>query len=229
MTARFAIYFAPSPASPLGRFGIDWLGRDYASGTAVTPLRVAGIPADLQDDITADARHYGFHATLKPPFALAAGRTREELRDAMAAFARIRSPMPVLLSLQGDNGFLALRPARPAPAVNLLADDCVRDFDTFRAPSSEKELAKRRAGGLSPAQDAMLVRWGYPYVMDQFGFHMTLTRRLDRPLRDAVRAALDPHVAPFCAAPLLLDAVALFEQAGRAAPFVMTDRFAFGG
>lgn len=228
MTARFAVYFAPDPASPLGRFGIGWLGRDYVTGAAVKPLRIAGVPAALQDDITADARHYGFHATLKPPFTLAPGRTRDELRAAMAAFARTRAPIAMPLSLQGDNGFLALRPAGPAPAISALADDCVRDFDMFRAPSSDAELAKRRAGGLTPAQDAMLVRWGYPYVMDQFGLHMTLTRRLDQPLRDSVHAALAPHVASFCAKPLLLDAVALFEQADRDAPFVMTERFAFG-
>ena len=75
-------------------------------------------------------------------------------------------------------GFLALRETAPCPPLQALADACVEHLDPFRAPPSDAELARRRRANLTPRQDAMLVRWGYPYVFDTWFFHMTLTRRL---------------------------------------------------
>ena len=71
-----------------------------------------------------------------------------------------------------------LRETEPSAALQALADACVEQLDRFRAPPSDAELARRRRASLTPRQDAMLVRWGYPYVFDTWFFHMTLTRRL---------------------------------------------------
>src|SRR5262249_46661964 len=100
-------------------------------------------------------------------------------------------------------------------------------FDKFRAPPDAAELAKRRAAGLTPAQDALLERWGYPYVFDEFRFHMTLTRRLNDEEQARIEPRLLPLVAPATAGPLLIDALSLFAQADRASPFRLIRRFAF--
>ena len=76
-------------------------------------------------------------------------------------------------------GFLALTPSEPFEELDRLAADCVAAFDRFRAPAAEAELARRRRTGLSLRQEALLLRWGYPYVMDAFRFHLTLTGPLD--------------------------------------------------
>jgi putative phosphonate metabolism protein len=228
--ARFAVYFAPEPSSALARFGRRWLGRDAVTGMPEESPELPGFSAGQLARLTADARHYGFHATLKPPFALAAGSSVETLQHAIATFAaRSRPIVAPPLRLAAIGGFLALVPAQPSTELNELAADCVRAFDDFRAPPDEAELARRRTAGLTAAQEALLLCWGYPYVMEEFRFHLTLTGRLDEAERAKLVPALEPIVAPLCRRPLRVDAIALFAQRTRDEPFRQIRRFSFAG
>ena len=222
-TPRYAIYYAPAPGSALDALGRNWLGRDAVTGTAVEQPDVLGI-----GEITAEARHYGFHATLKPPFALAPGRTEAMLMVALTEFAASRRKLIAPpLKLAAISRFLALVPSTSTPELHQLADHCVARFDRFRAPPDEAELAKRRAAGLTPTQDALLQRWGYPYVFEEFRFHMTLTRRLNAEEQARIEAVLAPLVAPVTSGPLVIDALSLFAQADRTSPFRLVRRFPF--
>ncbi len=211
-------------------FGRHWLGRDVERGVDVERLTVGGIrPADLAA-ATADPRHYGFHGTLKPPFALAPGRTFEELLAAAAAFARTRPGFAIeRLELRVISGFIALVPQTKTSALDALAADCVREFDRFRAPADAAELAKRRSAPLTPRQDELLVRWGYPYVMEEFRFHLTLTGRLAEPALGTMLRALQPLTAPLCAAPVAVRDIVIFQQPGRTAPFKVLARCPLAG
>lgn len=227
---RYAVYYAPEPGSPLAELGAEWLGRDCATGAERPLPRVRGVEPERLAAITESARGYGFHATLKAPFHLKAGRGLAELEDAAAAFAAACTPVPVTLGLRSLGGFLALMMTPPDHRVLALAADVVQQLDGFRALPSEAELARRRKAGLSAQQEALLQRWGYPYVMGEFQFHMTLTSRLpDGPERAAVVAALEPLVAPVVAEPVAIDAIALFVQQSKGGPFLMARRFPFGG
>jgi len=229
-SGRYAIYFAPGPGTALARFGAEWLGYDVAAGTAATQAAAPGVDLDRLRAITAEPRHYGFHATLKPPFALAPGTDAEGLVEAIAALAAHVAPFATpSLRLARIAGFLALTLAEPCPAMQALADRCVREFDRFRAPLADTELQRRRRAGLSPRQEALLQRWGYPYVMDEFRFHMTLTARLAAEESAIVERALAPLVAPLCAAPLAVDAVSLFHQPAHDAPFRLLQRYRLSG
>jgi putative phosphonate metabolism protein len=226
---RCAIYWAPPAASPLARFGARWLGRDAETGAPLAPDPAWGDPAWLAA-VTAEPRHYGLHATLKPPFRLAEGRAGAALVDALERFAARRAPVlgpPLVLRRLGR--FLALVPDGPAPAVEALAAQVVERFDDFRAPPDNAELARRRAHRLGPAHEANLARWGYPYVMAEFRFHVTVSGALDPATLDRLERVLAPLVAPFAAAPLALAELALFEQSDGAAPFRLTRRFALAG
>lgn len=217
---RYAIYYSPDPRTALARFGRRWLGYDTENGAAVERPTLADFPAQRLADITAEPRRYGFHATLKPPFSLRAGQDRCALADAIESFAT-QQPEIVAppLALAAIAGFWALVPSLPCPALDRLAADCVRRFDPFRAPPSEDELARRRRAPLTAAQEALLVRWGYPYVMDQFRFHMTLTARLVASEASRLEAILSPLVAPLCRAELRIDAIGLFHEETPGAPF----------
>ena len=227
-TPRYAIYFAPAADSALWRFGSRWLGRDAVTGEEMKRPKVNGFSQAFLDEITAAPRFYGFHATLKPPFELADGRTVEQLQEAADAFAAKVAPFqaPPLRMMELD-GFVALRPREESPALNTLADDCVRSFDVFRRPPLADELAKRREHGLTPQQEALLTRWGYPYVMEEFRFHMTLTKRLDDRTRNAVITDLTPLIEPLYGDPLVVDAVCLYRQDHRNAPFEWVSRHTF--
>lgn len=224
---RYALYYCPPEGSDLYRFGCRWLGRDALTGNPLEQPALADISPERLAEVTHDARHYGFHGTLKPPFRLHKQATEEQLVGSLARFAAQLRPFnaPPLV-LKELSGFLALQFPRSSPEIDTLAGACVTALDRFRAPASEAELAKRRAAGLSERQEAMLVRWGYPYVMDCFRFHMTLTCRLpDEAERAAFRKALEPMVARFTAEPLRVEAVALFRQESQHAPFVLARFF----
>jgi putative phosphonate metabolism protein len=230
MAARYAVYYAPPEDSPLAAFGSGWLGREAATGELCPQPDVAGFTATEHAAITEFPRHYVFHGTLKPPFALADDTTADALLAAVEAFAADRAAFAVpVLQLAAIGRFVALVPGAPSPDLRQLAADAVRDLDRFRAPPSEAELARRRKAGLTPRQELLLQQWGYPYVMEEFRFHLTLTGPLDAATRDRAVAALDPLVAPLCRLPLPVDALAVFAQDDRAAPFREISRHALRG
>jgi putative phosphonate metabolism protein len=227
--ARLAVYFAPAPGSALAAFGRAWLGRDAERGTAVEHPRLPGLGADRLAAMTAEPRRYGFHGTLKAPFALAPGASREAAGAAADALARAWAPFDAPpLVLRSFDGFLALMPASPSPRLDALAADCVRHLDPLRAPLTEADRARRPAM-LTERQRLHLEKWGYPWVMEDFRFHLTLTTRLETDERQRVEAAVAPLVAPFAARPLRVDAICLFEQPDRDAPFVLAARYPLGG
>jgi putative phosphonate metabolism protein len=223
---RFAIYFAPPPGSELEAFGRRWLGRDHVSGEQVARPAIPGCAPDQLDAVTAFPRHYGFHATLKAPFELQPGCSAEELHRETSGFAAARRPFSCpALRVSGLSAFIALTLAEPSPEMQMLADDCVRAFERFRAPLPEDELARRRASGLTPRQDDYLVRFGYPYVFDDFHFHMTLTGPLEPPEHARMLKLLVDLAGPVTAAPLAVDAIAIYEQPDRTTPFSLTGRY----
>jgi len=230
VSGRYALYFAPRADSLLARTGAAWLGRDAATGASLPQAPIDGFAASRVQEMTKTARHYGFHATLKPPFALAEGQTAEALDAAIESFARRGAPITGLgLKVGVLDGFVALVLAADSPEVRNLAAACVRDFDAFRRPPPAEELQRRRQARLSDLEDALLRRWGYPYVMEAFRFHMTLTDRLSEADRDRVVPALQKLFGPAVTGTLTIDGLGLFHQEDRDAPFRMVRRYAFGG
>lgn len=194
--SRFAVYYMP-PEGALAEFGAQWLGWDAQAGLEVPQPEVAGLR-----EITQAPRKYGFHGTLKPPFRLAEGKTREALEHMIADLAARTAPAEgERLALTRLGRWFALTPQGDNAQIARVAAACVTELDDFRAPACEAELARRRKGGLLAAQEAHLMRWGYPYVLDQFRFHLTLTGKVAADRLDAVeaeiRAALPPLPTPF--------------------------------
>lgn len=197
---RYAVYLTPES----GRFahaGATWLGWDVTSGQPV------GSPDDA---ITKRPRKYGFHGTIKPPFHLAQGQNRDALEQAFSAFCADARPIMLQgLTLARIGGFIALVPTGDFSELADLAGHAVSDLDKFRAPPSEQDLARRRQARLTPDQDANLVKWGYPYVFDDFRFHMTLSGPLKSDLFDTVMDQAQGHFAPCLPSPFLINSLTL--------------------
>ncbi|WP_428032283.1 DUF1045 domain-containing protein [Ancylobacter sp.] len=227
-TPRYALYFAPPAQSPLWRFGSAALGYDAETGTEAAPLPLRRFDAVRWREITAEPRRYGFHGTLKAPFRLAPGRTEEELHAACARFAKERAGFACPgVTLASIGRFLALRLAAPSAALDRLAASAVADLDDFRAPMTEAEREKRLRAPLTPRQQEYLARWGYPYVLADFRFHMTLTGTLDDEERALAEAELAEHFSASGAdGPLIVREIALYRQ--EAGPFRLIARFPFG-
>jgi len=224
---RYAVYYAPAARDPLWAFGSSVLGYDAASGARVGFPDHPALRAAPLEAWTAEPRKYGFHATLKPPFALAPGVDESVLVAAAREFAATQAPFDAgPLRVAAIGAFVALKPARPAPGLSHLADSCVEAFDRFRAPASAAERARRLQSPLTPSQIENLDRWGYPYVFADFRFHMTLSGPLHEEDRALFSAAMRDLYAPLARA-LVVDGVALFKQVEPSDAFVVLERFAF--
>jgi putative phosphonate metabolism protein len=216
--SRYAIYYAPAPGSVLDRFGATMLGYDAHQGIDL-PF-TDGIAVPDWHELTQDPRKYGFHATLKAPMALAPDRREDELIAACAAFAAKPRVVPAIKPVVDTiEGFVAIIPVSPTAALEGFAADCVRDFDAFRAPLTEEDRARRNPSDLTPRQRGYLDRWGYPYVFEEFRFHMTLTGRLDAKRRGPIIAMLRQRFRDTGLRELSIDRIALFRQSGANARF----------
>ncbi|QDW37152.1 DUF1045 domain-containing protein [Bradyrhizobium sp. KBS0727] len=214
---RYAIYYAAAPDSELEQFGASLLGYDaYSSEELPFP---DGVPTDWRE-LTRDPRTYGFHATLKAPLTLATGRTENQLVAACELFADAARPVPLIKPVVDSlSGFIAVIPSEPSAELERLAADCTRAFDFFRAPLTPEDRARRHPAKLTTRQCEYLDRWGYPYVMEEFRFHMTLTGRLPAERRDNVVAMLRNRFAVIGVAALEIDRIALFRQDDAASRF----------
>ncbi|MDQ2095943.1 DUF1045 domain-containing protein [Rhodalgimonas zhirmunskyi] len=223
---RHAIYYAPEPG-PLARFGAAWLGWDADTGTPVPHPDVPGLPLPLEE-ITQTPRKYGLHGTIKPPFRLSEGLDQPRLEQAISDLCHGLSPVTLDgLALSALGSFLALTPTGDMTPLSDLAAEVVRALDPFRAPATEEELEKRRNARLSPRQEANLIRWGYPYVMEDFRFHITLTGRLPKSARKATEAALAPVLALLLPHPFKIESLCHFgeDERGR---FHLLKRYPLG-
>ena len=206
---RYAVYYLPEPGALADELA-GWLGWDVATGqNAPHPVCDWDLPA-----LTATPRKYGAHGTIKPPFRLAKGQTERGLHDALGALCASIEPVVLDgLKVARLGGFLALVPKGDTNALALLAAAAVSGLDDFRAPQTEAELIKRRAAGLSLRQDELLERWGYPYVMDEFRFHITLTGKVSEMLGDArtdsLRKSMKARFKPLLPKPFRIESLCL--------------------
>lgn len=219
---RYAIYFAPPADDRLSLTAARWLGRDAFTGGALAWPDEPQLEREQQSALTAEPRRYGFHGTLKAPFALAPGRSEAELVAAFDEFAaEIESFKVPRMTLHQIGPFFALVPSEDCSPLRDLAAQAVRRFEPFRAPLSEADLARRNPETLTQRQREYLATWGYPYVFEEFLFHLTLTGPVPEEMRDVVREALEAAFAEFIGKPLAIETVALFAEPGRGAPFTV--------
>jgi putative phosphonate metabolism protein len=196
---RFAIYFVPPAGSALYRFGAAVLGYDCYTGETTEQPRDYELAQAEWAALTAEPRRYGFHATLKAPFRLRPELDPDDLLAGIRALAASMPTAPTLEPVVGlIGGFVAIVPAVQSAGLDRLAAECVTAFERFRLPLTAEEREKRMAAGLSPRQAANLDRFGYPYVFEEFRFHMTLTGRIGPERRADIHALLQRQFAKAC-------------------------------
>ncbi len=210
---RYAIYFVPGSDSVLYRFGAGLIGYDSYSGQ---PLSFPpGIEAEVESWVhfTSDPRKYGFHATLKAPIALAVGQTETALMAAMDEFARTPRVIPAIApTIRSISSFIAIVPHTPCAELQAFARDCVTAFDGFRAPLTASDRERRNVSTLSERQTAYLDRWGYPYVFEEFRFHMTLAGSLTANRIEATAAILRERFSKLELQSVSIDRLTLLRQ-----------------
>ena len=230
---RYALYLTPPPDTDLWRFGCEVIGRDAKTGASCGGFSLEGYPPDLWRSLTSDPRRYGFHATLKAPFPLRLDLGVEDLFDRVAGLARKSSPFDAgelsvgVVAADEGRAFVALKPQGALKELRSFEARVVRGLDQLRAPFVEDGRERRGSGRLTPRQAYYLDAWGYPYVLDEFHPHFTLTN----PIADADHVArlLDWEFGLRVASHALrVEALTLFGQAEPGGDFKILRRFPLG-
>jgi Protein of unknown function (DUF1045) len=215
---RHAVYFAPRPEHALWIAGCSWLGRDASqSGDRSPPARAH----------VSEPWRYGFHGTLRPPMRLTG--SHEEWRHAVASLAaRTRRFSMPALRVDWLGEFIALMPVQPLGGehpLEQLADACVLTLERFRSTAQPERTVH---ADLSERQRDHLQRYGYPYVLEDWRFHMTLSNSLTTlGAQDhaALKARARDHFAAALYEPLVCDSVCIFVEPQAGAPFLLSERF----
>lgn len=216
---RYAVYFASAKDSPLTAKGEAWLGYSAWTGEML-PEPALSISRERWNDATSTPRVYGFHATLKAPMRLKDGIGEEQFLAAVKAYCQRTDPVIIETATIEEVGpFLAIVPAAQSDEVSGFAAAIVREFEEYRAPLLAEEVEKRLKSGLSDRQEAYLKDWGYPYIFEEFRFHMTLSGRLPQEERTAIRAEAETWFGNLLPGPLPLDQLVVFKQNASGSPF----------
>lgn len=224
MTTRYAVYFAPKPQSELNHFGESVLGRS-ASCSRSTGAHSTFIDNTRWHALTEKPAHYGFHATLKAPFELGEGFSAEDLLSAVASFSQNQAVIKLKgLAPRRLSGFMALTLSESQESLMDFAQSCVETFEPFRRRLSTQDRSRRVAQGLSERQIALLDRFGYPYVAEEFRFHMTLSGHLSQQDQDYEQWVSELYSQLVPNDPML-DQIAVFAQANRQSAFVQLAEF----
>ncbi|WP_434732866.1 DUF1045 domain-containing protein [Rhizobium sp. YTUHZ044] len=217
---RYAICFTPSASDPLSLVAANWLGRNVFSGDMVEPPAVRGLGIHEIAFYTAVPRRYGFHGVLKAPFHLSAGTSESQLLRDLMRFAGTYAPFQIpRLEIARLGSFYSLMPSAPCEPIQYLASAIVQEFDRFRAPLSEADIERSDPDGLSAAQFANLHRWGNPYVMEEFRFHMPVTGPINAIDMPRIEPVLRTIFEPVLREPVMVSNVALMIEEGTGGPF----------
>ncbi|XXJ21609.1 DUF1045 domain-containing protein [Desulfovibrio caledoniensis] len=226
---RYGVYYAPEQGGAFDRFGAAWLGRDNETGHPVRLALPDGLSPDEWRAATESPRRYGFHGTLMPPFTPLPGVSEAGIIDRLEALAASLDPFDLApLSVRAIGSFLALVPAGQV-RLGEVAEACLRAMTPLRVPATPEENAARRTPNLTPAQDRLLDEWGYPYVLSEFRFHITLTGRVEDPdRRGRLADILSGLAAPVTGRARPVRELCLFHQPDRSTPFRLIHRARLG-
>ncbi|MBX4999802.1 DUF1045 domain-containing protein [Rhizobium lentis] len=217
---RYAICFTPPASDPLSLVAANWLGRNVFSGEMVEPPAVRGLGIHEIAFHTAVPRRYGFHGVLKAPFHLSPDMSEAQLLRDLMRFSGTVPPFRLpRLEIARLGNFYSLQPSAPCEQIQYLASAIVQEFDRFRAPLSEAEIERSDPDGLSAAQFANLHRWGNPYVMEEFRFHMPVTGPVNAVDIPRIEPALRTIFGPVIGELVMVANVALMIEEGAGGPF----------
>lgn len=218
---RYALYFTPPEDHDLTKAANTWLGRNAFSGESVPQHSAGPLSKDYIFQMTEAPRRYGFHGTLRAPFYLAPNRSEAELASAVDHFSKLHLPFAMPMLKVGRLGpFFALVPDTDTAKLNQFTGEVLNAFEPFRAPITEADYKRRKPERLSGRQRNYLKDWGYPYIFDDFRFHMTLTGPVPDQDADVVEKILQELFADYLTSALICNGPTLFVEKDAGGPFI---------
>lgn len=222
---KYAVYWVPKRADALARFGVSWTGWCAEQGEHRTRGEFPGVAVDIPA-VTRQVWRHGFHAVIKAPFRLRAGRGRfsvehalDQVIDEIVAFRLPRLRLAVI-----GGSVAALVPHQNCAALGALVDrvgEAMAPLDAIPhdlvAPAPDGNAA-----GNNGKDAESLVQLP---VAEAHRFHMPLTDRLGLETAFEVMEELRPLLEPMLGEPRRLHDVALMGDPGEGRPLRVLQRY----
>jgi hypothetical protein len=185
-----------------------------------------GFGAQRFSELTADARRYGFHATIVAPFRLAQAHDLEALEEEVEQFCARMDAVEIPVLVLGRLGpFFALVPQRQVEPLQALESASTDHFNAWKAPLTPADIQRRNPDALTARQRDYLGSYGYPYVKEEFRYHMTLTGPVPEAEAASMRAAIEAHFAPVLDRPYSVESLSIFVEPAPGEPFELRSSF----
>lgn len=232
---KYAVYWVPKRTDALARFGVSWSGWCADQGEFRRRGTFGELPFDVEA-VTSQVRRNGFHAVIKAPFALGAGRSRFVLEHALGAVAEgnVSFQLP-RLRLAMVNGCVALAPYEDCGELDDLLARTGAALSPLETAAPDDGFAEAPARALTAAPGPGRADTGpadsvvrFPATATRL-FHVPLTDPLDPELASEVMQALHPLLAPMLDEPRQLHDVALMADPGEGRPLRLLQRYDLRG
>ncbi|MCY4302093.1 MAG: DUF1045 domain-containing protein [Aestuariivita sp.] len=211
-TQRYAVFFVPETTDRWANFCTSWLGWDSVTGNSVSHPEISMVGCTISA-LTDVPRRYGLHATLKPPFRLAPEKSERTLEQAIAELTGTLAPICLdSLEITRLNRMLMLTAVGFPSTINHLSARLVMELDCHRAALTDLEFSRHKPDVLTPAQTRNLNEWGYPYVLDEYRFHITLTSKLPRDELSHTELILAKELKPKLPRPIHINNISLMRE-----------------
>ncbi len=225
---RYIVAFAPNTSSLLWSLGSRWFGYDAASKRLSTDVATFGLPENIHTTTISAVRRSGFNLPVAGPFQLHRGISQADLLNYAEAFCETMTPANSgKLQIRAINTRLVMEPMITPRAILNMADDCVRFFNKFRMPGKPLPGNSPVRKSLSTRQLDYYLRWGQPYVFEEFRPHIPLTGRLPGKAVNPLGKQLALHFGNALNAGLLVDNISIFCQPNNLEPATLIAQFTF--
>lgn len=210
---RFIISLSPNKNTLLWTLATQWLAYDADRKRSVKDPALLGLPQNIHNPTVMPIRRMGFGILLTGPFQLHRALSVEDLTNYAAAFAEQFTPLNSgRLHIKAIDNRLFLEPLRPSPKIRNIADDCVRYFHKFRMPAKPLAANSPIRKALTPPQLEHFLKWGQPFVFDEFKPQIPLTARLPEKVIEPMQKRLTAHFDNSLNGGMQMDNISVYRQ-----------------
>jgi hypothetical protein len=224
---KYAVYWVPKRTDALARFGAAWTGwcADQGERRSASPLGDLSINIGA---VTNGVRRHGFHAVIKAPFSLAAGRSRFSVEHFLGCLAEdaVSFQLP-RLRLAVVDGYVALVPSQASQALDELVSRVGEAFAPLEAATPINGSDKTPDVANAPCATGR--KMSGPVLMFPTSavhrFHLPLTDRLNTATALELIEKLQQVLEPMLREPRQIRDLALMGDPGENRPLRLLLRY----
>lgn len=167
----------------------------------------------MHEQIVAPARRKGFNAPFYPAFRLRSDATLNDLKLYLERLCSSQTPFNSGVMKVGiHSNHIYIEPLSQNKTIEELASNCVYLFDTLREKSQPIPVNGRMKTALTQRQIDNFVKWGHPYLFEDYKFSIQLTGPLQEKVANQLCTFLQNQFVNDLTHGVMINGLSLFGQ-----------------